>query len=187
MIVLGVDEVGRGCWAGPLVAGAVILPNQHTITSLRDSKKLSANQRTALDVQIRQQAVAIGLGWVLPAEVDEWGLTRAVQVAMERAVAEAGCKYDELIVDGNINYLVHLPNSRAIIRADDTVQAVSAASIVAKVARDAYMTTVGSQYPDYGFAQHVGYGTARHIEALQKLGVTNEHRRSYKPVQRFLV
>lgn len=184
MITVGIDEVGRGCWAGPLVAGAVVL--REPIAGLRDSKKLSKKQRETLDVVIREQALAIGLGWVWPAEVDSWGITTAVKRAMERAVAEITVGYDEVIIDGNINYFPENTKARAVVKADDTVPAVSAASIVAKVARDTYMSNLDEKYAGYGFEKHVGYGTAAHISALKLLGVSDIHRRSYKPILNLL-
>ncbi len=190
MITVGVDEVGRGCWAGPLVAGAVALPadfleaNPNLI--LRDSKKMTKKQREATAAYIRGHALGIGLGWVTPAEIDAGGVTAAVKLAMERAVAELTVDYDELIVDGNINYFADDVRAQAIIKADDSVPSVSAASIVAKVARDDYMANLGKQYEGYGFDRHVGYGTAAHIAALRLLGVSDIHRMSYKPVKALL-
>jgi ribonuclease HII len=188
MITLGIDEVGRGCWAGPLVAGAVILsPKEGPIKGLRDSKKLTKSRREQLAAEIHTRALAVGIGWVDPTEIDALGLTRAVGLAMERALAKIDVKIDEIIIDGNINYFARDVRAKAIVRADDSVPCVSAASIVAKVARDAYMAKVSEQYAGYGFAQHVGYGTATHIAALKSLGVTDIHRRSYKPVRALLV
>jgi ribonuclease HII len=190
MITVGVDEVGRGCWAGPLVAGAVALPVDFAFRAphiiLRDSKKMTQKQREATAAYLHEQGFDVGLGWVTSAEVDAWGVTLAVQRAMERAVAELHNPYDELIVDGNINYFATDPRARAVIKADSTVPSVSAASIVAKVARDNYMAELGSQYDGYGFEQHVGYGTAAHIAALKLLGVSDIHRRSYKPIKALL-
>ena len=185
MITVGIDEVGRGCWAGPLVAGAVILP-ENIILKLRDSKKLSKGQREVLAPAINTTATAVGLGWVWPAEIDEHGITWAVKTAMERALAEIRAEYDEIIIDGNINYMSPDPKAKAVIKADDSVSAVSAASIVAKVARDTYMTKIAEEYPGYGFEDHVGYGTAVHIAALKRLGVSNIHRQSYKPIRTLL-
>lgn len=185
MITVGIDEVGRGCWAGPLVAAAVSLAVP--IEGLRDSKKLSSRRRKQLAGIIRAEASALGLGWVTPREIDALGLSRAVGLAMERALAEACTDYDELIIDGNINYFADDPKALAIVRADDSVPAVSAASIVAKVARDAYMAQLGDKYAGYGFAAHVGYGTAAHLAALKQYGVSDIHRLSYKPIQRLLV
>ena len=183
-MILGIDEVGRGCWAGPLVAGAVIL--KEPIAGLKDSKKLSKLQRERLAAQVEAEALAVGLGWVTPAEVDEMGLSSAVKLAMQRAVEQITEGYDEIIIDGNINYLIEDTRSRAVIKADDTVPAVSAASIVAKVARDNYMAQIATEYPEYGFAAHVGYGTRAHIAALAEYGVTPLHRLSYKPLKALL-
>lgn len=188
-LVLGIDEVGRGCWAGPLVAAAVVLASP--IEGLRDSKKLSKKRREELAAIVHEQASGVGIGWVTPAEVDELGLTKAVQLAMLRAVKRIACDYDEIIIDGNTNFfnkVVGLKTARieTIIKADDTVPAVSAASIVAKVARDNYMAELAATYPGYGFEAHVGYGTAAHIAALKSLGVSAEHRKSYKPIMELL-
>jgi len=184
MITVGIDEVGRGCWAGPLVAGAVIL--KEPIAGLKDSKKLSKKQREKLAAEVQVQAASIGLGWVRPAELDEIGLTAAVKLAMERALEQISVPYDEIIIDGNLNFFPDNPKAKAIIKADDSVPAVSAASIVAKVARDKYMADIAAEYPDYGFEKHVGYGTALHLERLKLHGVTNLHRRSFKPIQRLV-
>lgn len=181
---VGIDEVGRGCWAGPLVAGAVILAKP--IPGLKDSKKLSKTQRKALAEIIHKEALAIGLGWVWPADIDSGGITAAVKSAMHQALDAISTDYGEVIVDGNINYFPDNPKAKAIIKADDLFPSVSAASIVAKVARDNYMTEMAQQYPGYGFERHVGYGTALHVAGLHTLGVTNIHRRSYKPIRLLL-
>lgn len=183
-MLLGIDEVGRGCWAGPVVAGAVML--HAPIAGLRDSKKLTALQRRRLDEVIRARAAAFGLGWASPQEIDELGLTAAVGLAMERALAEISAEYSELVIDGNHNFLPANSKSRCLVAADDLVPAVSAASIVAKVARDAYMAEMSVRHPGYGFERHVGYGTAAHAVALQLRGVCELHRRSFAPVRRVL-
>ena len=188
-MTVGIDEVGRGCWAGPLVAGAVVLGEP--IEGLRDSKKLSKKRREALAEQIHQTARGVGIGWVTAAEVDTLGLTKAVQLAMLRAMKQIGCEYDEIIIDGNLNFFQNVTglktkNVQTLIRADDLIPAVSAASIVAKVARDNRMAELAAEYPGYGFESHVGYGTAMHLAALRKLGVCEIHRKSYKPVTRLL-
>lgn len=185
MITVGIDEVGRGCWAGPLVAGAVILTKP--IEGLADSKVLSKKRRNELTKEIKDGAI-IGLGWVWPRELDSGGITWAVKTAMERALAEITAEYDEIIIDGNINFFADNPKSIAIIRADGSIPAVSAASIVAKVARDAYMEMKAHErYPEYGFDKHVGYGTAAHIAALEKCGICDIHRQSYKPIKKIMV
>lgn len=185
MIIVGIDEVGRGCWAGPLVAGAAIL--KQPIAELKDSKQLSKPQRESLVEVIRQQAIAFGLGWVWPAEVDELGLTVANGLAMQRALAQIKVAYDEIIIDGNHNYLMNQPKARVVVKADATVPAVSAASILAKVARDNYMAYMAAVFPEYGFESHVGYGTAQHRQSLRRFGVTKLHRQSFKPVYNLAV
>ena len=181
MITIGIDEVGRGCWAGPLVAAAVIL--NEPIAGLRDSKQLTKKQRQRLAAEVQIHALAIGIGWVEPAELDEIGLTAAVRLAMHRALEQVTIDYEEMIIDGSFNFFPENHKAKAIIKADDTVPAVSAASVVAKVARDHYMTESSKKYPDYGFDKHVGYGTALHAKNLKLHGVCDLHRRSFKPIQ----
>lgn len=187
MLTIGIDEVGRGCWAGPLVAGAVLL--ECDISGLADSKKLTARRRLQLDAAIRQNAQGFGLGWVNPEEIDQLGLTKSVALAMQRAYddlkssVELRGKKAEVIIDGNINYLSHERNSWCLIKADATIPAVSAASIIAKVARDKYMQDMAVKYPSYGFDRHVGYGTTAHNKALTSFGVTDIHRRSFRPIK----
>lgn len=185
--------MGRGCWAGPLVAGAVILGEP--IAGLRDSKKLSKLQRERVAVEIEEKALAIGLGWVWPQDIDISGITLAVKRAMQVALDAIQISYDEVIIDGNINYLAtkndligpsYKAKIKAIIKADDLVPAVSAASIMAKVARDNYMAEMAAKFPNYGFEKHVGYGTAAHLAALRQHGVTELHRKSYKPIQKIM-
>lgn len=183
MTLIGIDEVGRGCWAGPLVAGAVLL--LRPIEGLTDSKALTAKQRNALSDLIYANA-QIGLGWVSAQEVDEFGLTKAVSIAMHRAVEELSADADDIVIDGNYNYLPEMDNTRVLIKADLLIPSVSAASIVAKFARDAYMQNLAKTMPEYGFDSHVGYGTKAHIDALHKYGVSNEHRKSYKPIKALL-
>lgn len=185
-MILGVDEVGRGAWAGPLVAGAVILPDKCKIKGLNDSKLLGKLQREKLAKVIEKKAEFIGLGWVWPQEIDVLGLTAATTLAMTRAIENCQVAYHEIIIDGNYNYLVSWRNEGCIcnvlINADATIAAVSAASIVAKVARDDYMAEQSITYKEYGFDTHVGYGTQKHRLALLAQGLTPIHRRSYKPI-----
>lgn len=188
MISVGIDEVGRGCWAGPVVAGAVVLPPGFDTTKiigwkLGDSKVLNKRQREAADVEIRNVAVSIGLGWVDAATIDRVGISTAVKWAMERALEQISTAYEEVIIDGNLNFMPENPKARALIKADASVPAVSAASIVAKVARDTYMADMTANYPGYGFEKHVGYGTALHLERLKLQGVTALHRQSFKPIR----
>jgi len=183
-MIVGLDEVGRGCWAGPVAAGAVLL--RAPIAGLRDSKKLTKLARERLDAEIRVSALAYGIGWVTPQEVDEWGLTEAVRTAMKRAFARITAPYERIVVDGNHNFLADIPRSEAIIAADNTIPAVSAASIIAKVARDRYMADASLRHPGYGFEKHVGYGTAAHLAAMKLQGICSMHRKSFKPVQAFV-
>lgn len=183
-MIVGIDEVGRGCLAGPLVAGAVMLAEP--IAGLRDSKKLTKLQRAKFDVIIRTQAVAYGLGWASVDEIDTLGLTAAVGLAMQRALDAITAAYEEIVIDGNHNFMAANPKSRCLIGADDLIPEVSAASIIAKVARDTFMQEISQQYPAYGFAQHVGYGTAAHRAALKLHGICDLHRRSFAPVRQVL-
>lgn len=184
-MIIGIDEVGRGCWAGPLVAGAVEL--SEPIDGLTDSKLLSKKKREQLDLLICEQAIQFSLGWVWPAEIDELGLTEAVRLAMRRAVEKLTIVDKEVVVDGNINYLSDIPGSSCIIKADLTMPEVSAASIIAKVARDTYMAGLAAEHQQYGFESHVGYGTKQHMQALASLGAIHDvHRMSYRPVARYV-
>jgi ribonuclease HII len=183
--IVGIDEVGRGSWAGPLVAGAVVLAEP--IDALADSKKLTKTQREKLAEQIQREALAIGLGWVEPTELDDIGLSAAVGLAMQRALEQISVDFDQIIVDGNLNYFPDDSRAKAIVKADDSVSCVSAASIVAKVARDSYMANVAHQrYPEYAFDRHVGYGTGLHQQMLKLYGVCDLHRKSFRPVQAIL-
>jgi ribonuclease HII len=185
MIIVGIDEVGRGCWAGPVVAGAVIL--DHPLDGIKDSKLLSRQQRESWAEIIAINTLSIGLGWVSAEEVDAYGLTKAIRRAMRQALEQINVPYDAIIIDGNYNFLADNPKTKAVIKADVTEPAVSAASIMAKVARDKYMYELAKKQPDYGFEHHVGYGTAMHYEKLMWHGVTDEHRKSYKPIREILL
>lgn len=189
-MILGIDEVGRGCWAGPLVVGAVVLGDTK-IDGLTDSKALSKKRREELDAEIRASGAGIGLGWVSAEEIDEIGLGEALRVATKRAVKEvqaSGVAFHEIIIDGTVNFLSDTPLSgyvSVLKKADLLISSVSAASIVAKVARDAYMTEQALEYPEFGFEQHVGYGTAAHRRAIDDSGVTPLHRLSFAPLQKY--
>jgi len=180
-MIVGIDEVGRGCWAGPVAAGAVML--RRSIPGLKDSKQLTREQREKLDVIIRKQAVAFGIGWAEPAEIDVLGMTAAVRLAMQRALECITIEYKEVVIDGSLNFLRDNPKVRSLTKADLFIPAVSAASVIAKVARDNLMSEFSTKYPGYGFEKHVGYGTAFHIAALDKLGVSEIHRKSFKPIR----
>ncbi len=186
-MILGIDEVGRGPWAGPLVVGAVVLGGA-TIDGLTDSKKLSKKRREELDKIIREQAASYGIGWVSAQEIDELGLSEALNVATRRAVEQIETSYHEIIIDGTINFLAGTAKGRYVTtmkKADLLVPSVSAASIIAKVARDNYMTEQDKVYDGYKFASHVGYGTALHRAAIERLGVTPLHRLSFAPLQKY--
>lgn len=181
----GVDEAGRGPLAGPVVAAAVILHPDRRIEGLRDSKKLTAVARERLADTIRKQAVAWCVAEASVAEIDRLNILHATLLAMQRAVAGLKCPPDEVWVDGN-----RCPawswRSQAVVKGDDKVAAIAAASILAKTDRDRFMRRLHLDYPDYGFAQHMGYGTAQHLEALKVYGACPHHRRSFAPVKRAL-
>jgi len=189
-MILGIDEVGRGPWAGPLVMGAVVLGGT-PIDGLTDSKKLSKKRREELDIIIREQAAGYGLGWVSADEIDAIGLGEALALACRRAVEAVdtlGVAYHEIIIDGTINFLKGTPKGKYVAtmkKADMLIPSVSAASIIAKVARDTYMAEQDELYDGYKFASHVGYGTAAHVAAIEKLGVTPLHRLSFAPLAKY--
>ncbi len=186
-MILGIDEVGRGPWAGPLVVGAVVLGGEQ-IEGLTDSKKLSKKRREELAEEIYQKASGLGLGWVHAHEIDKIGLSDALVLATIRAVSQVNCAYSEIIIDGTINFLKETGKGQYVTtmkKADLLVPSVSAASIVAKVARDIYMDEQDASYPEYGFKSHVGYGTAKHRAAIDKHGVTPLHRLSFAPLAKY--
>lgn len=183
MAILGIDEVGRGPWAGPLVVGACVLGDAK-IEGLTDSKKLSAKKREALAGEISEKC-EYGLGWVYADELDKIGLSAALRKACREAVKQIQTPYHEIIIDGTVNFLSDTPLCsyvQVLKKADLLVPEVSAASIIAKVARDRYMAEIAHKYPFYGFEKHVGYGTAAHRAAIEKYGVCPEHRKSFRPI-----
>lgn len=186
-LTAGVDEAGRGPLAGPVAAAAVILDDARPIIGLADSKRLSPARREALALEIRASSLAWGLGWADAAEVDEFNVLQATFLAMRRALAALSSAPAHVIVDGNrcpsLQGLTFECTVEAVVRADATVASVSAASILAKTARDACMRELDLRYPGYGFADHKGYPTASHVAALRRLGPSPVHRRSYAPVQ----
>ncbi len=190
-MILGVDEVGRGAWAGPLVVGACVLPGDHQISGLTDSKKLTAKKRQAIFDQLQAANVSYGLGWVWPEQIDEIGLSAALKQATYEAVSQIKSNYDQIIVDGTINFLAdydQFDNVSTLKKADLLVPSVSAAAILAKVSRDQYMIdlTKNNKYEKYQFDKHVGYGTSLHRQMLDKYGVSEIHRRSFKPIAKML-
>lgn len=180
--ILGIDEVGRGCLAGPLVVGAVILDDSHYIEGLRDSKQVARPMRERLAEQIELHAKAYSLGWVSAKEIDKIGLTKAMTLAIEKALEHIDAPYDQIIIDGSVNYLPFNPKSKAVIKADQNIRPVSAASIIAKVARDNYMIRMAETYPEYGFDSHVGYGTKDHIDMIKLHEPCKLHRLSFRPI-----
>jgi len=181
----GVDEVGRGPLAGDVVTAAVILDPERPIEGLRDSKKLSEPRRVELAQQIREQALAWTIARASVAEIDELNILQASLLAMHRAVSALQPQPGYVLVDGNRLPRWHYA-SEPVVKGDDRVPAIAAASILAKVQRDSELIALDRQYPGYGFAAHKGYPTAAHLQALQSLGVTPEHRRSFAPVKKLL-
>jgi len=182
MLIAGVDEDGRGPLAGPVIAAAVILDPENAIVGIRDSKRLSARRRMQLDVEIRHHALAWAVGRAEVEEIDRLNILQASLLAMQRAVNDLSLLPQQVLVDGNQCPQLACPVD-AIVKGDSKVPAIAAASILAKVARDRELEVLDAYYPGYGFAQHKGYPTRDHLEALRCLGVTPKHRRSYKPVQ----
>ena len=184
-LVCGVDEVGRGPLAGPVVAAAVILDPGRPIAGLDDSKKLSERRREALFDEITSLALCWALGRAEVEEIDEINILQASLLAMQRAVSALDIAPRQALVDGNRLPRLECP-ARAIVGGDASEPCISAASIIAKVSRDHEMVVLDRSYPGYGLAQHKGYPTKAHMAALQTLGVTSIHRRSFAPVRRLI-
>ena len=194
-MILGIDEVGRGPYAGPLVIGACVLgdwqnsENAEWIEKLTDSKKLSAKRREELYVLIKEKALATAAGWVSSAEIDEVGLSEALRLATRRAVEQiqkTKVPFSEIIIDGTMNFLVGTKLEKYVStlkKGDFLVKEISAASILAKVERVKYMAELDAVYQGYGFGKHEAYGTAAHQKAMEDFGLTPEHRRSFRPVR----
>jgi ribonuclease HII len=178
----GVDEAGRGPLAGPVMAAAVMLDPGRPIDGLRDSKKLSAAARERLADAIRQRAAAWCVAEASVEEIDRLNILQATLLAMQRAVAGLGCAPDDVWVDGN-RCPAWAWRSQAVVKGDDKVAAIAAASILAKTMRDRFMCRLHEDFPDYGFARHMGYGTAAHLAALKAHGACPQHRRSFAPVK----
>jgi len=185
ILICGVDEAGRGPLAGPVYAAAVILNDLRPIHGLADSKKLSEKKRAALALEIKQHALSWAIATASVEEIDHINILRASLLAMQRAVEMLHIRPQQVWVDG-----LHCPDtglpSRAIVQGDSSVAAISAASILAKTARDAAMLQLHDRYPQYNFAAHKGYPTAAHVAALALHGVSPEHRKSFKPVRELL-
>ena len=185
-IVCGADEAGRGPIAGPVYAAAVVLDPENPIAGLADSKKLSERKRDALAPEIRQKAKAWAVALATVEEIDELNILNAAMLAMGRAIALLDVTPSIALIDGNrIPKGLPMP-AQAIVKGDATVPEISAASILAKTARDAQMMVLHAEYPQYGFDRHKGYPTAFHLAQLQQYGVSPVHRRSFGPVARLL-
>lgn len=185
ILICGVDEAGRGPLAGPVSAAAVILDDANPIAGLADSKKLSERQRERLAPIIRERALAWAVAYAEVEEIDRLNILQATLLAMRRAVLALPVQPQQVLVDG-----LYCPQtgilSQAIVKGDSKVAAISAASILAKTARDELMLRLHEQYPHYGFADHKGYPTAAHLVALREYGISDVHRRSFKPVREML-
>ncbi len=184
--IAGIDEVGRGALAGPVVAGAVIFPqemDQSCLDGVRDSKQLTPPVRETLAGQIRKAALAIGIGSVPHSYIDLHGIVRATELAMKLAVKELSPRPNALLIDYMRLPGIDLPQ-KGVVEGDSLCFSISAASIIAKVARDGMMTELDTVYPGYGFAKHKGYGTREHLECLARLGPCAIHRMSFQPVGR---
>jgi ribonuclease HII len=185
-MTIGVDEVGRGSWAGPLL---VVAASNHSALpqGLKDSKQLTRSQRAKI-YELLLQTCTFGEGWVQPEEIDTHGLAEAMRIGVSRALVGLGANLDtEIVLDGNVNYCpAEFINTKAIINADVFYPLVSAASIYAKVKRDGYMWQIAQFYPEYEFEKHVGYGTKLHQQALETYGPSKIHRQSYEPVRKLL-
>jgi ribonuclease HII len=184
--VAGVDEAGRGPLAGPVFAAAVILDPSRPIDGLADSKILSANKRDSLYILIKEKALSWSIAQASVEEIDRLNILQATLLAMQRAINGLDSQADLALVDGN-----HLPNlsmpAKAIVRGDSTVQAISAASILAKVERDKLMVNYHQQYPQFSFHLHKGYGTKLHLAEIEQFGVLDIHRKTFKPVRTMLL
>lgn len=180
--IVGIDEVGRGAWAGPLVACAIILPFHPRVYRVRDSKLLSSTERVELAKRLQEIAQSIGVGIAQQSEIDAQGIQQANKLAMQRAVQQLSVQPDYLLIDGRMT--LDGPHRQiSIIRGDQLVYSIAAASIIAKVRRDHLMEEYHDQFPVYGFAEHKGYGTALHRRELQRNGVSAIHRRSFQPMK----
>ncbi|CAH9050592.1 Ribonuclease HII [Pseudoalteromonas haloplanktis] len=184
-LIAGVDEVGRGPLVGDVVTAAVILNPAKPIAGLADSKKLTDKKRQLLAIEIKEKAQCYAIGRCSPSEIDELNILQATMLAMSRAVEALSTVPEFVFVDGNRLPKLAMP-AQAVVKGDSLVAEISAASILAKVARDDEMIELDARYPQYGFAGHKGYPTKAHFAALEQYGAIDEHRKSFKPVQRVL-
>ncbi len=181
-LVAGVDEAGRGCLAGPVVSAAVILPEVYSLPGLTDSKKLTAGKRQVLAVAIKAQALGWALGLAWPQEIDQVNILQASLKSMQRAVLRLKTRPGLVLVDGNQNIPLDIPQE-TVVGGDLLVPVISAASILAKTFRDHLLSKLDRRYPGYGLAGHKGYGTAEHLEALRRLGPSIMHRQTFRGVR----
>lgn len=176
--IAGIDEVGRGAWAGPLVAAACVLPESFSSSELRDSKQLTPKQREVLAEEIKKVALGYGIGSAAPFEIDLFGLTQATQLAFRRALNQLKCSFDYILADGFVVEASRVP-CEGIIKGDEKIMTVAAASVIAKVERDKLMKELSSEFPGYGFDHNVGYGTKEHFQAIRAKGILNVHRKLF--------
>lgn len=203
--ILGMDEVGRGCLAGPLVVGCVVLNGDTFIDGLNDSKKLTKKKRETILKSIKREAKDCSLYYISAKKIDEFGISKSLELAYSLALSEINVIPDFILIDGNINFLKNVINKDArkisldldvkrfenvpiitIIKGDGKISAISAASILAKQSRDHYMELVSDVYPEYSFSDHVGYGTKKHLDAIKEKGILGIHRRSFRPISEML-
>ncbi len=203
--ILGMDEVGRGCLAGPLVVGCVVLNGDTFIDGLNDSKKLTKKKRETILKSIKREAKDCSLYYISAKKIDEFGISKSLELAYSLALSEINVIPDFILIDGNINFLKNVINKDVrkisldldvkrfenvpiitIIKGDGKISAISAASILAKQSRDHYMELVSDIYPEYGFSDHVGYGTKKHLDAIKEKGILDIHRRSFRPISEVL-
>lgn len=183
--IAGIDEAGRGSWAGPIVAGAVILNPKIKIKGIKDSKLLRAPEREEMFSKIVENAIAWAVGIISPAQIDKIGINKANTLAMQKAIEKLPIQPDYLLIDAlNIDYQ-NLP-AKATIKGDYKITSIAAASIIAKVTRDHLMDKLDESYPEYGLKQHKGYGTNHHFQMLNQYGVCEIHRKTWEPMRHFL-
>ena len=188
-VIVGVDEVGRGPLAGPVTAAAVFVDRQSDLlTKIDDSKKIAQKKRATISKQIESIAI-IGIGWASSGEIDQLNILEATMLAMQRAISSLRKQIisdpDYILIDGNKVPRLDFP-SKAIVRGDEKSISIAAASIVAKNKRDAFMTSLSKLYPGYGWEKNAGYGTGEHLAAIEREGITVHHRRSFKPIAKYL-
>ncbi len=182
-IIAGVDEVGRGSWAGPLVAAAVILPMDRRLYKIRDSKRLNFKIREEMYKKIKQGAKSIGIGQTTEEEIDELGLSQAIKLTGARALEDLDIQPDFVLLDGNWNYLKERVECQVVTGGDSLCLSIACASIIAKVTRDRLLIAYHSKYPQYDFKNNKGYPAPKHKEALKKIGPCKIHRKSYAPIK----